>query len=303
MNRIQLWMEAMRAPFFLASALSATLGTGAAAFLGYRIDWLAGVLTLVGLVAVHAGANLANDYFDHTSGNDWSGPKRSPFSGGSRMIQRGILTARAVLAASLISFAFGGALGLVVAVRARSWEIIALGFAGCALSLFYTAPPLRFAYRGLGELTIGTTFGPLPTLGAYLAQGHGFSWYPVFIGIPAGLLVAMILFANEFTDIEMDSAVGKRNLVVRLGARLASKIYVAGGLGVSVSLVCLCLAGLMPASGLAALAATPVFFVVGKKLASNELPSLISASGLHILTHHMVTAWLTIAFFTGRLSK
>jgi len=47
------------------------------------------------------------------------------------------------------------------------------------------------------------------------------------VGLPAGLLVALILLINEFPDIEADGAVGKRTLVVRLGPPRAAVLYAA----------------------------------------------------------------------------
>ena len=45
------------------------------------------VLALPAIVLLQAGANMANDYFDHVSGNDWVNRNPTPFSRGSRFTE------------------------------------------------------------------------------------------------------------------------------------------------------------------------------------------------------------------------
>ena len=79
------------------------------------------LVTLLASVAIHAGTNLANDYYDHVRGVDTS---ESP--GPSGVIQQGLLSARHVLTASISAFAFGGLLGLYL-MTIRGWIVLLLG--------------------------------------------------------------------------------------------------------------------------------------------------------------------------------
>ena len=45
-----------------------------------------------------------------------------------------------------------------------------IGVVGLALAFFYHAPPLKLAYRGLGELAVAACYGPLIAVGSYLVQ-------------------------------------------------------------------------------------------------------------------------------------
>jgi len=65
-------------------------------------------------------------------------------------------------------------------------------------------------------------------------------WGPFFLAMSMGLLVAAILWINEFPDVEADLSVGKRTLMARLGYErsvdwyfyLVAGAYVFAGLGV-----------------------------------------------------------------------
>ena len=104
---------------------------------------------------------------------------------------------------------------------------------GLFLGYFYTAPPLRLvARRGLGELTIFLTFGPLITLGTAfaifngdlsMAQEHLMNC--LYIGIPMGLLTTNILLINEFPDMKSDTKTNKNHLVVTFGKKASRWIY------------------------------------------------------------------------------
>ncbi len=101
-----------------------------------------------------------------------------------------------------------------------------LGIIGVISSYFYVGPPFRFAYRGIGELIVGINFGPIMTLGAYYVQAGSLAWEPLLASIPVGLLIAAVLWINEFPDMDADGAVGKRTLVLRLGYSRSIGVYV-----------------------------------------------------------------------------
>lgn len=105
------------------------------------------------------------------------------------------------------------------------------------------APPLKLSYRGLGEMAVGACYGPLIAAGAYLVQRGEITAEVVLPSLPLGLMVAAFLWINEFPDYSGDRATGKRNLVVRLGRRRASRAFV-------VLVVCaFASVALMPAAG------------------------------------------------------
>lgn len=224
-NKIILWLKELRAPFFTAVIVPTLLGFAIAVNQSIEIHWFHFILTLLGVIFLHAGTNVANDYFDHKSGNDEANTEyASPFTGGSRLIQEKQLTPGEVLTESLIFFALGGIVGLYLTFTVGIGVLI-LGVAGAFIGYFYTAPPFRLSYHALGELAVGVSCGIMVTLGAYYVQAGHFSWEPVIAGIPVGILIAAVLWINEFQDYQADKAVGKNHWVVRMGRKKAEKIY------------------------------------------------------------------------------
>lgn len=72
---------------------------------------------------------------------------------------------------------------------------------------------------------MGTTFGPLLMLGTYVVQTGQLSARPLLVGVPLGILIAAVLWINEFPDYEADRRANKRNLVVRMGRARARVVY------------------------------------------------------------------------------
>ncbi|RKY02040.1 1,4-dihydroxy-2-naphthoate octaprenyltransferase [Candidatus Poribacteria bacterium] len=219
------WIRAFRAPFFTASIVPVLLGAAVAYARTGTVRLADLLLTLSGVVALHAGTNLANDYFDHLSGNDWVNRNHGPFNGGSRVIQEGLIRPGSILIASLCCFALGCAIGLYLNWKLPGNVVLFLGLIGVISGFFYTAAPIRFGYRGIGEPLVGLNFGVLVVLGSYYVQTGRLAWEPVIASIPVSLLIAAVLWVNELPDYEADAAVGKRTMVVRLGVRRASYVY------------------------------------------------------------------------------
>lgn len=245
---------AARLPF-LTGSIMPVLVCGAMAWLDKgSYHWGYGLLTVLGMGLIHSGANLANDLFDHLSGNDERNVEHiSPFTGGSRVIQDGLLSPLAVAAAALLCLGAGCLVGLVL-VWLRGWFILWLGLIGVATAVAYTAPPIQLAHRGLGELAIALDFGILPSLGAYYVQAQSLSWSALAAGLPATFLITAILFINQFPDLRADAEVGKRHWVVRLGRRAAVPWYVALVVAAPVSLLAGVALGWLPREALLGLA-------------------------------------------------
>lgn len=225
MNKLKIWLKALRAPFFTASATPVLLGSVMAwAKLG-TFNWLYFFLTLIGVVSINAGTNLANDYFDYKSGNDEINKTPTPFSGGSRVIQQKLIKPSNVLVGSLVFFLFACLIGLYLNFSIPGNVILILGLIGIVIGFFYTAEPFRLGYRGFGELWVGLCLGPLVVLGAYYVQVQVLSREALLVSIPLGILVGLILYINGFQDYEADKKVGKKTSIVILGKEKAAKIY------------------------------------------------------------------------------
>ncbi len=211
----------------LASVASMLVGAGAAALHGsIAWGWLA--LTVLGLFCVEAAKNASGEIFDWDSGADQGvrDEERSPFSGGKRVIVDGLLSRAETAVVAGLFYAVAIAAGLAIVVL-REPAVLWLGMFGVALAFFYHAPPLRLAYRGLGELAVATAYGPVIAAGTYLVQRGQLDADVLVASIPLGIAVGAFLWINEFPDARADAAAGKRTLVVRLGRPRAARAFIA----------------------------------------------------------------------------
>jgi 1,4-dihydroxy-2-naphthoate octaprenyltransferase len=215
-NPVLRYFAATRPAFLSVTFVGVLVGLASAAGAGIAIDPAAATVTMFFALVAHAGANVINDYYDGKSGCDAGNSERVfPFTGGSRFIQNGVLTLRA-------TGSFGYAL-LAAVVPAGLWltahsagGLILVGLAGLAVGWAYSAPPLRLQSRGLGELGI-TAGWLLVVIGTDFVQRRHFDFAPVAAGVGFALLVANVLYINQFPDVKADDLAGKRTLVVRFG--------------------------------------------------------------------------------------
>ena len=219
------WIVKLRAPFFTAVVVPVCLGTAItwARLRAFNVWYF--LLTLVGAVCLNAGVNMTNDYFDHTWGSDEVNTEfANPFTGGSRLIQMGLVQPKTFLWEGICFFVAGSLIGLVLTLTRGPW-VLWLGLIGVFSGFFYTAPPFRLARTGLGEPLVGFVVGLLVAVGSAYVQAQALSWEAVIASLPVMLLTTLILWINQFQDVRADAAVGKNNLVVRLGRKRAVAVY------------------------------------------------------------------------------
>jgi 1,4-dihydroxy-2-naphthoate octaprenyltransferase len=211
----------------LASLSSMLLGAAAAAR-EQPLAWNWLVVSVFGIVSLEIAKNAYGEISDFDSGADLGvAPEdRSPFSGGRRVLVDGSLTRREVAAITAVTYALSIASGLAIAFW-REPRVLAAGLLGTALAWFYYARPLRLAYRGCGEVAVALAYGPVICCGTYLVQRHAISLPVLLLSLPLGLMIAAFLWINEFPDYRADLGAGKRNLVVILGRRRASRVFAA----------------------------------------------------------------------------
>jgi 1,4-dihydroxy-2-naphthoate octaprenyltransferase len=264
------------------------------------------LLTLVGAVCIQAASNMSNDYFDHLSGTDEGNRELTPFSGGSRVIQDGILSARQVLVVSSTLYLVGAAIGVYLAL-VRGWPVLWLGLIGVFLAFFHNAPPFKLYYLvpGLGELAVGLGFGPIAVLGASYVQTQQLSLGAVWASVPVGLLIAAVLYINEFPDYLADKAVGKKTVAVVLGREKAVWGYiallVAAYLVVAIGVV----VRVLPLTALFALLTLPLAYraIRGARRFHSDTPKLIPTNAttiqIHLLTGLLLCVGYIVARFVG----
>jgi 1,4-dihydroxy-2-naphthoate octaprenyltransferase len=253
-----LTLRATRLPFLSATIVPVVLGIVIAAAHGHFDPWAA-ILTLIGASFVQLGLNVANDVFDTAQGADDANVTPTKYSGGSRVIQYGLVTFRQMATIATFFYVAGAAIGLALLATRGSPALLVIGVIGFVVSIGYTAPPLKLVYRGLGEVAVAVGFGPLMLLGAYVVQTRGaLAWEPVVASIPVALLVALILYVNEIPDRRGDAHAGKRTLPVRLSRDAVVRGYDLAAIAAYAVVVGGVLAGILPLTALLVLLTIPL---------------------------------------------
>jgi 1,4-dihydroxy-2-naphthoate polyprenyltransferase len=250
-SRAALWWRAARPYSLTASVTPVLAGTAAALHDGYFHPLIC-LATLAGAVAIQAGTNMVNDYYDFARGVD-TGTSIGP--GG--LIQHGLLSPRAVLAGGLALFAAGGALGLWL-VAIAGWPLLVAGVLSILAGYAYTGGPLPLGYVGLGDLVVFVFMGPVIVLGAYFVQARTFpgpaAWWT---SLPVAALVTAILVVNNLRDLEADRRGGKRTFATLIGDR-ATRIEYAALVALAYAAIIAAVAlGGLPAAALASLVTLP----------------------------------------------
>lgn len=177
-------------------------------------------LAVMGVIVGNMSANLLDDYFDYKAHHAHYRNilNREGFRarvGKCAYLTSGQATAGQLLAVSIalagITFLIGG-----VIFYFRGMVILAIAAIATVLAIFYSGPPLRLSYRGLGELVIGVIFGPLNMIGAYYSACGTIDQTLIFISIPVGLLVMNIIYVHSMLDVVADKKTGKQTLAVFL---------------------------------------------------------------------------------------
>lgn len=289
----------MRAPFFQATYIPVIVGGAVAWWLTKTFDVPLFVLTIVAAIALDSSTHMWNDYFDFRSGNDLKINHSNPFAGGSRVLVEGLIspvTHRRVAAGFL---ALGVVLGIVLVIS-RGLVVLAFGVIGVVSLLFYVGPPLRLAYRGLGEFFVGLNYGLLLTLGTFFVQTQRIALEPIWASLPIASQVVGILWINEFPDLEGDMAVGKRTMIVRLGYRRAIQTFEWLMILPYVLVVIGILLRIMPLFATASLLTIPLTVRSIKVLRlQHDKPNMLVPANASVVMTHLLTGLLLLAGYVA----
>jgi 1,4-dihydroxy-2-naphthoate octaprenyltransferase len=222
------WLQAFRLHYVPTSIFPALLGS-VIAWATYReFNVLNFTMVIAGVTLHHIGLNMIDDVFDFLHAADRSyGDTKNPYTGGSGVLTEGLLPTRLVLLASIICYLAGIMIAIYLTV-AVGWPVLCFTLVGVFSSVFYTMPPLRYGYRGFGELSLLINFGPVICLGAFYVQTRVIAWEPLIVSLVPGFLMWSMIVINEIPDYEADRAAGKLNIVARFGRKRGVGLYVAG---------------------------------------------------------------------------
>ncbi len=302
-SKLVILFLASRPKFLVASVAPVLVGTAAGYSAVETFQTHLFVLALLAIMALHAGANITNDYFDHLSGNDWVNKNPTPFSGGRRFIQQGILSPKATLLAALVCLAAGSAIGLVIVLLTRSVFILIIGLIGLLGGFFYTAKPIQFGYRCIGEFVIAILFGLLPVYGSYYLQAETIDTIPILPAFIVSILIFLVILVNEFPDVSADAAVNKRTLIVRFGVPAGVWIYRVVLVASFIIAAAMLTYRLLFFAGLFYLLTLPIAVLAIKSVNKNDLvkPGQYRASQVTVLLHTIGGLALATGFVAFQL--
>ena len=279
-----------RANFLPLTVVIVFAGLAAAFYSHHVLNGIDGLLILVGALLTHASVNAFNNYFDYRSGIDRR-TKKTPFSGGVEILVEGKMSPPSAFMVALLSLVGAGLVGIYFLVRLFN-VLLPIVIYGLFVIVLYT--PVLAKVHGISEIVAGTGFG-LMGLGTYVTQTGLIDGPGIAVFVPVTILVALLLFLNEFPDSDVDPAAGRRHLVILLGKKKAAWVYVAGLAATYISIVLAVLVGSSPIPVLISLATTPIAYKAGRiALKSyNHAPALVPAQGFNVIV--ILTTILLIA--------
>ncbi len=256
------WFLATRPWSFTMTAVSISVGALMASMDG-GFSWLLYLLTLIGVILMHGTANLINDYYDILSGVDTAEVSTAQYR--PHPLAEGSLTLTEVMIEAMSLFALAAAVGFFLAAS-RGWTILILALIGAFAGIFYTAPPFRYKYKALGEFSVFLMWGPLMVEGAYFVQRQTLSLDALWASLPFGVLVALVLFANNLRDTADDRGRGIHTLSTITGTRKGIWVYVGLVACAYASVVVMAFTGPLNRWSLLVLLSLPLFFSLLKQM-------------------------------------
>jgi len=252
------WLMETRPQFLILSVVLAFLGaavawyesTKSSAVFNFSLGFA--FLAGLGILLNHIAVNVLNDYHDEKSGIDRN-VTRTPFSGGSGIIQANLMPARHVLILGIIAFVLSIPIGIYF-IAVKGLILLPLLLVAGLCVVLYTPLLTRL---GWPEWAPGVGLGFLPVLGAYFVQAGNYAAIAVVASIPSAILVHNLLFLNEFPDEPADRKAGRKTLPITIGKDRSAWLYSALTVGVYLWLIGGVVLGKMPYPALLGLLTLP----------------------------------------------
>jgi 1,4-dihydroxy-2-naphthoate octaprenyltransferase len=169
---------------------------------------------------VQLSVSYLNDYWDIPT--DRLNTRRTLLTGGSGELTTGLLPPWIALLAGAICQGSALLLAVITGLPPVSWVLLALAMGA---AIFYTTPPLKLAWRGLGEFTTAFVGAMAVPAWAYSLQTGHLRGEILVITLPLTLFVATMFIAIAAPDFDADRRVGKRTLPVRVGEARIAALY------------------------------------------------------------------------------
>ncbi len=292
---ISTWLRVIRVRFLLASVVAVSAGLAITWWQIGNITLFDAVLTMAGVLCLHASVDLLNDYWDFKRGIDTT-TQRTKMSGGSGVLPDGLLKPAQVYVAGIIFLIIGASIGIYFVTTNGVTIGIILAFAVISIYFYST----KLVNWGLAEVFV-TIKGTMIVVGTYFVQTQQITEPVVLCGIIIGVLSSLVLFITSFPDYDADKAKGRKTLVISLGKQNSCSIlwvFPAIAYGIIITAV---ISEIFPISCLIVLATIPLIIKSGHKLKQNyeELTNLIPAMSSTLYFSRITGALLVVGFLVN----
>ena len=215
MNKLKFWFRNAR-PISLPQSMLPAMTAVALSIGGAEFSIVAAIASLFGVLFLHLGMNLLDDWFDWKVGSAEARQKVANEGFRGRMtkypyLTSGQATPKQLLGAVAVFFALAALMGAAV-LAVRGVMILGWVASGLIIGVSYSGGPLKLAFRGLGELVIFLMFGPLMMTGVYYAITGDLDWKISWLSIAVGLLVTNIVYSHSVLDAVPDAKMGKKTM-------------------------------------------------------------------------------------------
>ena len=293
LKRLEVWWRAFRFHYTSASFMPGILGAMIAWTTDGQFQPGLFLLVMLGLILNHMALNMTDDYYDFRHLVDaFATEEGNPYAGGSRTLSDGSIQPQSMRLMFTIFYVIAISIGFYLGTIKGFFVIVLLAF-GFFCAFFYTAPPIRFGYRGLGEVAQLLCFGPAVGLGAYYVQTQRISWEAFWGTLPFGIMLFSMITINEIPDYFEDRKGGKLNLVARFGRKAGVWLFIVSLLSAYGVILTGVLLRRIPALGLISLLTLPIAYkTISVLRAHYQEPVKMAPANLGMICSHNFTAIL-----------
>jgi 1,4-dihydroxy-2-naphthoate octaprenyltransferase len=288
------WIQASRPSYFIVDLLPLFLALIVANRQpGHSSPGLF-IMIAIACLLVHTAANFCNDYFEAQEVD----AREKGSIGGSRVLQEGKITLQQLKGGIVACYFI--ALILAVFIAGKSTALWLMTLIGAFSSFFYTAPPIKYGHRALGEAMVFINMGVVMTVGTFMALTGSAGKDIWALSIPPAFMVAGILFFQSLPEIDKDREAGKVTLAGLLGKEGSSLVFLLWWPFVWLLVINLFLTGHLGAPSLLCLLAAPVHAAAVKRVRRAADWLELDKTGWMVKVSYAVTA---IAILLGACLK
>lgn len=286
------WFRVIRIRFLLSSVIAVSVGLVISWWHIGQIDILYAIMTMCGVVSLHASVDLLNDYWDFKRGIDTQ-TQRTKMSGGTGVLPEGLLQPNQVYRAGIAFLIIGALIGSYFVIIDGIVIGVILTFAVVSIYFYST----KIVDSGLAEIFVAIK-GTMIVLGTYFIQTLEINLTTIMGGIFIGALSSLVLFITSFPDFEADKAKGRKTLVISVGKQKATIVFWIFPIVVYSILISGIFYEIFPIYCIISLAMFPLIIKAGLLLKQNfdDINKLIPAMSYTITFSRITGALFVIGF-------